>query len=209
MKKRVHKNQIVITTLAVLIAVAGYVTYDKKGADIKDAETVANMNQGAVSDQADKDYETGEDLDITSSKEDLANASTEDVENPGETVLTSVTSGDSDYAAKVKLNREQVRSKNKETLQAIIDNDFLDESKKKDAVNEMITLTDIAEKESNAEMMLEAKGFTDVVVSMNDDGCDVVLNMGEATDAKRAQVEDIVKRKTGVSADKIVITPIQ
>ena len=44
MKKRVHKNQIVITTLAVLIAVAGYVTYDKKGADIKDAETVANMN---------------------------------------------------------------------------------------------------------------------------------------------------------------------
>ena len=39
MKKRVHKNQIVITTLAVLIAVAGYVTYDKKGADIKDAET--------------------------------------------------------------------------------------------------------------------------------------------------------------------------
>ena len=209
MKKRVHKNQIVITTLAVLIAVAGYVTYDKKGADIKDAETVANMNQGAVSDQADKDYEIGEDLDITSSKEDLANASTEDVENPGETVLTSVTSGDSDYAAKVKLNREQVRSKNKETLQGIIDNDSLDESKKKDAVNEMITLTDIAEKESNAEMMLEAKGFTDVVVSMNDDGCDVVLNMGEATDAKRAQVEDIVKRKTGVSADKIVITPIQ
>ena len=209
MKKRVHKNQIVITTLAVLIAVAGYVTYDKKGADIKDAETVANMNQGAVSDQADKDYESGEDLDITISKEDLANASTEDVENPGETVLTSVTSGDSDYAAKVKLNREQVRSKNKETLQAIIDNDSLDESKKKDAVNEMITLTDIAEKESNAEMMLEAKGFTDVVVSMNDDGCDVVLNMGEATDAKRAQVEDIVKRKTGVSADKIVITPIQ
>ena len=209
MKKRVHKNQIVITTLAVLIAVAGYVTYDKKGADIKDAETVANMNQGAVRDQADKDYETGEELDITSSKEDLANASTEDVENPGETVLTSVTSGDSDYAAKVKLNREQVRSKNKETLQAMIDNDSLDESKKKDAVNEMITLTDIAEKESNAEMMLEAKGFTDVVVSMNDDGCDVVLNMGEATDAKRAQVEDIVKRKTGVSADKIVITPIQ
>jgi len=35
------------------------------------------------------------------------------------------------------------------------------------------------------------------------------LIWGEATDAKRAQVEDIVKRKTGVSADKIVITPIQ
>ena len=152
---------------------------------------------------------TAEELDITSSAEDLAEASTEDVENPGETVLTSAMTGDSDYAAKVKLNREQVRSKNKETLQAIIDNDSLDEAKKQAAVDDMIALTDIAEKESNAEMMLEAKGFTDVVVSMNDDGCDVVLNMGEATDARRAQVEDIVKRKTGVPADKIVITPIQ
>ena len=56
MKKRVHKNQIVITTLAVLIAVAGYVTYDKKGADIKDAETVANMNQGAVNGSDSRQY---------------------------------------------------------------------------------------------------------------------------------------------------------
>ena len=32
--------------------------------------------------------------------------------------------------------------------------------------------------------------------------------MGEVTDAKRAQVEDIVKRKTNIAADKIVITPI-
>ena len=40
------------------------------------------------------------------------------------------------------------------------------------------------------------------------DNCDVVLNKGEVTDTKRAQVEDIVKRKTNISADKIVITPI-
>ena len=33
-------------------------------------------------------------------------------------------------------------------------------------------------------------------------------NMGEVTDAKRAQVEDIVKRKTNVSAENVIITPI-
>ena len=69
-------------------------------------------------------------------------------------------------------------------------------------------MTNIAEMETGAEILLEAKGFTDVVVSITEDSCDVVLNMGEVTDAKRAQVEDIVKRKTGVSADKIVITPL-
>ena len=57
-------------------------------------------------------------------------------------------------------------------------------------------------------MMLEAKGFTDVVVSMNDDGCDVVLNMGEQP-MPSGRSRRYCKRKTGVSADKIVITPIQ
>ena len=55
---------------------------------------------------------------------------------------------------------------------------------------------------------METKGFTDVVVSITEDSCDVVLNMGEVTDAKRAQVEDIVKRKTNITAENIVITPI-
>ncbi len=32
--------------------------------------------------------------------------------------------------------------------------------------------------------------------------------MGDITDAKRAQVEDIVKRKTNISAENIIITPI-
>ena len=65
-----------------------------------------------------------------------------------------------------------------------------------------------AEKENAAEILLEAKGFSDVVVSITDNEADVVLNMGDVTDAKRAQVEDIVKRKTGISAENIVITPL-
>jgi stage III sporulation protein AH len=204
-KKIVHKNQIVITTLAVLIAIAGYVTYDRKTDDAsEEAKTVANLDEDGITTDI-----TSDAADILEDGESVALLSTEDVDNPGETVLTSTIVDESDYAAKVKLSREQVRSKNKETLQAIIDNETLEEAQKQAAVDEMIALTDIAEKESNAEMLLEAKGFTDVVVSINDDACDVVLNMGEVTDAKRAQVEDIVKRKTGIAAENIVITPIE
>ncbi len=206
MKKIVHKNQIVITTLAVLIAIAGYVTYDwKNGGEDGQAKSVAQTDS-KTADVMDEDYGLKTDI---SDGESLAAGNTQDVENPGETVLTSALTAGSDYAAQVKLNREQVRSKNKETLQAIIDNTSISEQQKQDAIDEMVALTDIAEKESSAEMMLEAKGFKNVVVSMNDDGCDVVLDMGDVTDAKRAQVEDIVKRKTGVPAENIVITPIQ
>ena len=66
------------------------VTYDKKGADIKDADTVATTTPGAVSDQADKDYETGRIWISQAGKERSGGCiKRKDVENPGETVLTS------------------------------------------------------------------------------------------------------------------------
>ena len=56
-----------------------------------------------------------------------------------------------------------------------------------------------------AELLLEAKGFSNAVVSVTDGNVDVVINSTKLDDTLRAQVEDIVKRKTGVSADKITI----
>lgn len=71
----------------------------------------------------------------------------------------------------------------------------------------MVELTDIAEKEAAAEILLAAKGFEDVVVSITDGQADMVVNMENVDDAGRAQIEDIVKRKTGISGENIVITP--
>ena len=201
MKGKIRKNQVVIATLAVLIAIAGYISYDKNGIDLKPNSQQAN---------ADEDKEDTDLWDqLVWNEENTEIASDEEQElNPGESVLTGNIINVTDYAAAVKLNREQIRASSKESLMEIVNNEALSEEAKKDAVNKLVEMTDIAEKEANAEMLLEAKGFTNVVVSINENSCDVVLDMGEVTDAKRAQVEDIVKRKTGVSADKIVITPL-
>ena len=48
----------------------------------------------------------------------------------------------------------------------------------------------------------------DVVVSISDTGVDVVVNASELTDAQRAQIEDIVTRKTEVAAENIVISTV-
>ena len=61
--------------------------------------------------------------------------------------------------AQVKLGREQVRSKNKEALQKIIDDAGVSEAEKKSAVDAMVKLTENAQMEEDAQMMLEAKGF--------------------------------------------------
>ena len=72
----------------------------------------------------------------------------------------------------------------------------------------MIAITDIAEKETAAEILLESKGFDDVVVSITDETVDVVVNTADLTEAQRAQIEDIVIRKTGVSPEAIVISTL-
>lgn len=133
----------------------------------------------------------------------------EQIDNPGETVLTSSKVSNVDFAVEAKLNREQVRSQNKEDLMKVINSTALSDTEKQEAVDKMVTLTDTAQREADAEMLLEAKGFTDVVVSVTDNAADVVLNMGDVTDAKRAQIEDIVKRKTGIEAANITITPVK
>ena len=283
MKKIFQKNQLIITALALMIAVAGYFSYMNNHIDDGTAaETAANAGTDALNaeyeisdedplaaediftdegtgeelalvdgtetadagtgedtyDAADAAMTDGQDVaenvtdgqnvaenvtdgqnvaadvsaenstDTAANVADMTSADAEEIENPGEAVLTSTGTANLDYAARMKLNREQIRSKNKEALLEIVNNTSVADNLKQDAVNKMVAMTDIAEREAAAEMLLEAKGFSDVVVSITDDNCDVVLNMGEVTDAKRAQVEDIVKRKTNISADKIVITPI-
>lgn len=115
---------------------------------------------------------------------------------------TSVT----DYIANVQLSREQVRAKNKETLMEIINNENADPQAKETAVQDMIDMTAVAEKENAAETLLMAKGFADPVVSITDGKVDVVINASSLTDPERAQIEDIVKRKAEVTAENIVIT---
>lgn len=127
-------------------------------------------------------------------------------EVPGEAVFTSAANVNT--LSRAKLLKEQTRAKNKETLLDIINNNALSETQKQTAVDSMIALTDIAEKETSAEILLEAKGFSDVVVSISEDMADVVVGESELSDARRAQIEDVIKRKTGISAENIVISPV-
>lgn len=177
---------------------------DKK--EKKDAGNKATENKDAANENADGKNAAATDGKAAASSD--TQAQDPEIKNPGETVLTSTNVSNINFAVEAKLNREQVRSQNKEDLMEVINSTALSDKEKQNAVDKMVTLTDIAQRESDAEMLLEAKGFTDVVVSITEDAADVVLNMGDVTDAKRAQIEDIVKRKTKVSAEHIVITPI-
>jgi len=184
LKKSFKKNQIIITVLAIMIAVAGYINYSGNLRDIIDTSAGNNPTSAEIS---------SNDVDPDANS----------LEEPGTAVLTSANT--SSIISAAKLNREQVRAKNKETLLEIVNNANIAADVKKNAVNQITLLADASEKEMAAELLLEAKGFTDSVVSIVDGTVDVVIGKAELSDTDRVQIEDIVKRKTNMTADKIVI----
>lgn len=276
MKRIFRRNQIIITTLAVMIAAAGYLNYSAKMEagdgdvyeagmmEISDEDILAENQAGMASDDGSlteiasldgdgeellpdgaeagagveaeagaeagtgvkaganaqagagtenggagetelTDSQAGTGTELADAGENTGGMAETGMENPGEAVLTGGTSV-SEYIAGVQLNREQIRAKNKETLMQLINSDQVSEAEKQTAVQNMIQLTEISEKENAAETLLKAKGFVDPVVSITDEQVDVVVNAVSITDQERAQIEDIVKRKTEVGAEGIVIT---
>lgn len=279
MKKAFRRNQIVVSALAIMIAVAGYLTYaGKDGAGelypaneaaqsgdtyiagnltVSDQEVIQEKNSAAASSSAAESASqtvaseaaastsaaqessadavsqaetttaatasesssetvaettsasmentdaavTQNEQEIQSLDQDMADV----LENPGEAVLTSGLTV-ADFMAQVKLNREQVRGMNKDALLEVINSDVASTEEKQSAVDNMVRLTDAADKENAAESLLKTKGFTESVVSIVDGEADVVICKDSLTDAERAQVEDIVKRKTDIGIDHIVIT---
>ena len=246
------RNQIMITALAIMIAVAGYLNFagsrleeetlvvndevleDEKTAllDLSEEDIASDIESLDAEAQLTENYleedmqvaNSQVEVDLTANNEeamdevldtglDVASAEgssqsgEETIEGtPGEAVFTSSQAVSTISAA--KLLKEQTRAKNKETLTDIVNNEALDASQKQEAVDGMVAMTDLSEKEMEAEILLSAKGFTNSVVSISDDGVDVVVGADTLTDAQLAQIMDIVSRKTEVAAEKIIISRV-
>ncbi len=55
-------------------------------------------------------------------------------------------------------------------------------------------------------LMQKYKKIEKIEVSLSDECCDVIVGKEDVTDEKRAQIEDIIKRKTNIGASNIVIS---
>ena len=215
------RNQVMITALAIMIAVAGYLNFagtkvgeeeladvgasagqesdmeallelsDEDGkediasldSDTEDvaAENFLNENMQTISDQ---DVAALTD-DAADSAEEALDAEVQEGEIPGEAVYTN--SGSVSSLSGARLLKEQTRAKNKETLLEIINNANIAENQKQEAVDEMIALTDLTERETAAEILLETRGYADAVVTITDESADVVVGMSVLSDAQCAQ----------------------
>lgn len=214
MKASFKKNQLIITALAVMIAIAGYLKYSDSMIDSEQlAATSTSSDEVITQEEIEMDISAEDIYASTGITEEALEESVEETAEvaetePGEAVLTSSDTAAYSFASEAKLSRDQTRAKNTESLLEIINSEVVSESQKQAAIDQMLELTDISERETGAETLLSAKGFEDVVVSISDTKVDVVINQSEISDAQRAQIEDVITRKTGIPPENIVITPM-
>ena len=217
MRRVSGKNRLAIIALAVMIGVAGYMSFADAGKDKKtkkngkeqvevisydevagsDSKNVADGSENIAADEAqDTDEGLSEDMELNGPEEEI-----------GDAVLTSASAkAVTNNMASVKLTREQNRSKSRETLMDIIGDEALSDEAKKEAADTYVRLNDTIEMENDIETVLAAKGYTDVVVTIGDESVDVTLGAAELDDAERAQIEDIVTRKTGYNISNVAIS---
>jgi len=235
MKNLLKKNQIIITALAIMIAIAGYLNLtkdtiadektklDNKLAQSGEYESFSETDLLAENEMSDSMLEISDEDNTTDSTYEVTHSGTGDLilsENsqevsnvqeeqsvPGEAILASTTiSGD--YFSSAKLKREQTRSKNKTMLMDLLADASATEEQRNLAFGKIVALAETAEIENATELLLEAKGFDGAVVSIVENSVDVVINASAVTDGQIAQIEDIVIRKTGMNAENIVVSAV-
>lgn len=223
MKKVFKKNRLVILALSVMIGVAGYLNFNesnKKNLTTKEDSKKADMEVISYEEntKADGEADLASSDDISKPTEEIATDKSleqaaieeniqlnSDEENIGEAVLTNAEVVNNSLAM-IQLNREQSRSRTKEYLLSIINDDAIEESAKQEATAAYVKLSDNIEKETDAETLLAAKGYHAAIVTISDESVDVALNVETISDTERAQIEDIVTRKTGYDISQVVIS---
>ena len=199
----VKRNQVVVTALAVMIAAAGYLNFQETKSAEGTKTAMELTEEGDMAALMEDDYAA-----LPEGALDPLTAEASTTTGDGAAVFASANTSDdaSRYFAEAKLDREQSRAKQKEILTEMLNNSNVSESQKNVCSDSMLELQERIEKETAAEAMIEAKGFSQAYVRMDDDTVDVVVDKDTLTDAEVAQIQDIVKRKTGYTAEQIRIS---
>ena len=176
-----QKKAVALGALVVLVGVAGYLNfvYDKSGgADSTLSEYVETVK-------------------------DIENES----QNAGEAEPVSAEAKSADYFASARMNRETARSESIELLKSTIDNANVSAEARQEAENKIFAISDNIENEVNIENVIKSKGFSDVLVSINDNQVSVAVRAESLTAPQTAQLNDAVEQFVSTNNVKIVEVP--
>lgn len=114
---------------------------------------------------------------------------------------------DGNYFEQARQSRQQARDSAVAILQKTVDNENATEEAKSQASTQIATLADRSVQEAESESLIKAKGYSDVVVFIQDDGVNVIVASPEGgfTAADAAKIRDVLLSELEVTAEQITI----
>lgn len=197
----IKKNQIIVFVLALLLITAGYLGVGQQSTEV--LPIVVTSNEIGAKDEnenlGDATFVNGTVVPTnTIESENISAISTE-------TTISNISTND-DYFASSKLERENMYSQTLASYQKIIDSTEITAEQKSVAQSEIIRLNN----EKNAIMIIEnlikSKGFSDVVMFINNGSVNVIVKANTLSPDAVAQVQNIVSRELKTEISNIHIS---
>ena len=227
--KILKRNQIIISVMALMLITVGYMTYTsnmhntvetgvlmdaEKMAGIGDAKLVNsnnavenNENDNTENDnKANNNTESDEDERKISNDEIAVETAESGINTTSITNSTSATIYDTDYFVSSRLERDKMYSQMLDTYQSLAENNGVSPEQKSISTQEITNINNRKNSIMIAENLIKNLGFEDVVIFVNDNSTSVIVKAEKLTEADIAQIQNIVCREIGVSAEVIHIS---
>ena len=211
---KLKRNQVIITALVVMIAVAGYLNYTDSRLYVPTAlsESEVELTELAnLTEFIEVDFTitplppVAENVEYIEAGEDGYGAYEESLQ----VLAVSEQTENAAFFVSARLEREQSRARQREVLLELINNDNVEGEVRAQSAENMLTIQRRIEKESAAEALIESRGFNEVFVRIGDSSVDVIVNKDTLSEAELAQIEDIILRKVGNDTNDIRIATMR
>lgn len=210
---KIQKRHILMASLVLALGAAVYLNWQFTGnSDMLSVDASKKLGEAQYvnGDITDETQEAGIFDSIFGGDDDKSTESTEETTEGEDTtaVKAELTEEQISYFSTVRTDREQTQSKVLEDAKEVLSLSENREEAKEEAAESVSQLEKLILAQSNIENLLKAKGFTDVVCFISDEGCNVVVASQNMDDNGSLLVKDAVMSQLDMGSEQIKIIQI-
>lgn len=109
------------------------------------------------------------------------------------------------YFAEAQINRQKAHEYSEEKLKNLLSMPNINPETKEKITKGIDSIAKTATEESNIENLIKSKGFSECLVCIENDECNVVVNPGSVSENSAIIIRDIVSGQSDIAASKIKI----
>ena len=210
---KIQKRHVLMASLVLALGAAVYLNWQFTGnSDMLSVDASKKLGEAQYvnGDITDETQEAGIFDSIFGGDDDKSTESAEETTEGEDTtaVKAELTEEQISYFSTVRTDREQTQSKVLEDAKEVLSLSENSEEAKEEAAESVSQLEKLILAQSNIENLLKAKGFTDVVCFISDEGCNVVVASQNMDDNGSLLVKDAVMSQLDMGSEQIKVIQI-